>query len=207
MAEPSFRVPGRPTGRGQTEIMYQVRGLSPGARSGRFVRKCKNAPVLIVLLRHAEAEERSPSGLDADRRLTASGEMRARAAGRALSRLALSFDRILVSPLVRAQQTAALAAETAGCRAKTIETAALRPGAPPGEILRLLSDLPASSALLVGHQPHMGALLGHLLTGGKGPDVPMKKAALAGLQVEGAELTGPADLLFYLPPKVFEKLT
>ena len=163
--------------------------------------------MLIVLLRHAEAEDRSVSDLDADRCLTASGEKRARAAGRALSRLAVSFDRIFVSTLVRARQTAALAAEAGGCQAKTVETPALRPGAAPAEILRLLRDHPVSSALLVGHQPHLGALLGHLLTGGEGPDVPMKKAALAGLEVDGASLSGVAELLFYLPPKVLEKLT
>jgi phosphohistidine phosphatase len=162
--------------------------------------------MLIVLLRHAEAEERSATGLDTDRRLTAAGKKRSRLVAKGLATLVPSFDRVFVSPLVRAHQTAAPILEAAGFLEKPVETPALRPGASPGEILRLLRDQPASSVLLVGHQPHLGALFGQLLGGAEGAEVPMKKASAAAFAVVGDPLSGHAELQFYLPPKVLERL-
>jgi phosphohistidine phosphatase len=162
--------------------------------------------MLIVLLRHAEAEDRSPTGLDGDRRLTAAGEKRARQVARGLVKFVPSFDRAYVSPLQRAHQTAAPLLEAAGYRGKPVETPALRPGAPPAEILKLISERPAGVVLLVGHQPHLGGLLGRLLGGDDAPDVPMKKASAAAFEVAGDPLSGRAELQFYLPPKVLERL-
>jgi phosphohistidine phosphatase len=64
----------------------------------------------LWLLRHADAE---PHGAreDSQRRLTARGERQARLAGVALGRAQVHLDALLVSPKVRAQQTAQLAAE------------------------------------------------------------------------------------------------
>ena len=162
--------------------------------------------MLIVLLRHAEAEDRSPTGLDGDRRLTAAGEKRARLVARGLARLVPSLDRIFVSPLVRTGQTAAPVLEATGFKGKPVETPALRPGAPPAEILKLLRDHPAGSVLLVGHQPHLGALFGRLLGGDDAPDVPMRKASAAAFEVAGDPLSSRAELVFYLPARVLEKL-
>jgi phosphohistidine phosphatase len=163
--------------------------------------------MLVVLLRHAEAEDRSLTGLDADRRLTAAGEKRSKLVARALWKLVPSYDRVFVSPLVRARQTAAAVAEVSGFRGEPIETPALRPGAAPIEILRQLRDHPVASVLLVGHQPHLGALFGRLLTGTEGTEVPMKKAAAAAFEFAGDPLSGHAELLFLLPPKVAERLS
>jgi phosphohistidine phosphatase len=162
--------------------------------------------MLVVLLRHAEAEEHSSTGLDGDRRLTAAGEKRARQVARALVRLVPSFDRIYVSPLQRARQTAEPVAEAAKHRGELVETPALRPGASPVEILRLLRDNPAGSVLLVGHQPHLGALFGHLLGRSEAIEVPMKKASAAAFDVAGDPLSGHAELQFYLTPKALDRL-
>ena len=162
--------------------------------------------MLIVLLRHAEAEDRSPTGLDGDRRLTAAGEKRARQVAKGLVKLVPSIDRVYVSPLLRAQQTAAPVLEVSGFRGKPVETPALRPGAPAGEILKLIRENPAGVVLLVGHQPHLGGLFGRLLGGDDAPDVPMKKASAAAFEAQGDPSSGRAELQFYLPPKVLERL-
>ena len=57
--------------------------------------------------------------------------------------------------------------------------------------------------LLVGHEPHMGALLGRLVAGRPGLEIPMKKAALARLSWSGS---GPAALRALLPARVLERL-
>jgi phosphohistidine phosphatase len=162
--------------------------------------------MLIVLLRHAEAEERSSTGLDADRRLTAAGEKRARQVAKGLAKLIPSFDRVFVSPLVRARETAKPILEAVGFRGKPVETPALRPGASPGDILKQVREHPDGPVLLVGHQPHLGGLFGRLLGGVDGLDVPMKKASAAAFEIEGDPVSGRAELQFFLPPKVLERL-
>ena len=163
--------------------------------------------MLIVLLRHAEAEDGSTSGLDADRRLTPAGVKRSKLVAKGLSKLVPTFDQIYVSTLLRARQTAAPVLEVTGLRKEPVETPALRPGADPAEILRILRDHPLPSVLLVGHQPNLGSLFGRLLGGGGGGvDVPMKKASAAAFEIAGDPLTGRAELQFYLPPKVLERL-
>lgn len=107
----------------------------------------------LYLLRHGIAEQRSLTGRDADRRLTAEGAAaleqtlaRARAAG---ARPTL----ILCSPYVRAVETAEIAARTLGC-AEIVRSEALTPDAAPEalwEQVRLFSYEPA--ILLAAHEP------------------------------------------------------
>ena len=57
--------------------------------------------------------------------------------------------------------------------------------------------------LLVGHEPHLGALLGRLVSGRAGLEIPMKKAAVARLTWEGS---GPATLRALLPAGILARL-
>jgi phosphohistidine phosphatase len=137
----------------------------------------------LWLLRHADAE---PHGTrqDAQRKLTARGERQARIAGQALSQMAVSFKTILVSPKVRAQRTAELAALELGA-----DQRGLMETYPP-----LASDFDGSQALealgglatrerllLVGHEPDMSRVLCDLT----GARVDVKKGGLAMVRLEG----------------------
>jgi phosphohistidine phosphatase len=101
------------------------------------------------MLRHAKSAY--PDGVDDhDRPLNARGERDARRAGELLSE-SFTFDRVLVSTAVRAQQTWQLVA-----RALAGTTAEELPGlylASRGELLDIVRQLPAESgtALVVGH--------------------------------------------------------
>ena len=121
--------------------------------------------MLLHVLRHAEAEEVSPSGRDQDRRLTEDGRRRMKAVARAIAKLDPGYEAILVSPLVRSRQTAEPVAEACGFRKALLETKALLPNADPAALLQELGRLEVGTALVVGHQPHMGRLLGFLLSG------------------------------------------
>jgi len=162
--------------------------------------------VLIHLLRHAEAEDVSPTGRDADRRLTEEGRKRMRAVARAIAKLEPGYDAVLVSPLVRARQTAEPVAAACGFERPFTETRSLTPNADPIQILHELARLGPSSALLVGHQPHFGRLFGLLLSGRSDLEVPIKKAALAAFEAPSDPSLGPAELKFSLPPRLLEKL-
>ncbi|HEY1435370.1 MAG TPA: phosphohistidine phosphatase SixA, partial [Thermoanaerobaculia bacterium] len=145
----------------------------------------------IWLLRHAAAEDRSASGRDADRTLTEDGHRRAREVARGLAALEPDIELVLTSPFARARQTADSVVRALKLGARLRETAALVPDADPEDILAEVRAEKTGSVLLVGHEPHMGSLLGRLVAGRPGLVIPMKKAALARLAWEGS---GPATL-------------
>jgi phosphohistidine phosphatase len=157
----------------------------------------------IWLLRHAMAEERASSGRDEDRALTPEGRSRAEAVARGLAALEPGIEAVVTSPYRRARQTAEPAAKALGLSARIRESEALEPGSDPERILEELAGEEASSILLVGHQPHLGALLG-LLVGGKGLEIPLKKAAVARVEVSGR---WRGDLRALLPARVLERLS
>lgn len=160
----------------------------------------------IYLLRHAEAEEVSPTGRDADRRLTETGRKRMRLVARALGKMAPGFDAVLVSPLARSRQTAEPVAEACRLGKEPLESRNLLPNADPEEILHELGRLGAGTVLLVGHQPHLGRLFGRLVTGRRDLEIPMKKASLAAFEVEGDPSLGRAEMKFFLSPRLLESL-
>ena len=159
----------------------------------------------IHLLRHAEAEDASPSGRDADRRLTDTGKKRMRLVAKAIAKLDPAYDAVLVSPLVRSHQTAESVAGACGFRKAFIETKNLLPNADPEEILVELGRLEAGSVLLVGHQPHFGRLLGRLVTGRRDTEIPMKKAGLAEVEIDGDPSIARAELKWLLSPRLLEE--
>lgn len=162
--------------------------------------------MIIHLLRHAEAEVISPSGRDADRRLTKDGEKRMRLVAKAIAKMSPDFEAILVSPLVRARQTAEPVATACKFGSPLTETRNLTPNADPVEVLHELARLKQNSVLLVGHQPHFGRLFGRLLSGRSDVEIPMKKASLAVFETTDDPALSRAELKYYLSPKLLEKL-
>jgi phosphohistidine phosphatase len=153
----------------------------------------------IWLLRHGSAEDRARSGRDPDRALTSDGLARVERAARGLARLEPDISRVVTSPYRRARQTAAAAAKALGIR-ELAESRALEPEREPEEILEEVGDS-GGSVLLVGHQPHLGALLGSLVVGGA--ELPMEKTAVARIALTGR---WSGTLRAYLPAKVLELL-
>ncbi len=111
----------------------------------------------LILWRHAEAEDGTP---DDTRQLTEKGRRQAKGMAHFLSGRLPQNTRILVSPALRAQQTASalsshfITAPNVGVHA-TPQTAIAAAGWPKAE----------GAVLLVGHQPWMGELAALLLTG------------------------------------------
>ena len=155
----------------------------------------------VWILRHAAAEERAASGRDADRRLTEEGTRRARAVGRGLASLDPGIAAIWTSPFARARQTAEAAARALEVEIR--ETRSLEPGRDPEDVLRELRAEAFEAVLLVGHEPHLGALLGRLVAGRPALTLPLKKAGVARV---AWDRTGPGELKSFLPPGVLERL-
>lgn len=161
----------------------------------------------IHILRHAEAEESSETGRDADRRLTDAGRKRMREVARAFATLEPALSAILVSPLVRARETAEPVARAVGFDGPLRVTDALLPGADPEAILGELRESGEASVLLVGHMPQLGRLLGRLLSGRRsGLEVPMKKGSLAVLETGDDPAASPAELRLFATARLLARL-
>ena len=121
--------------------------------------------------------------------------------GRGLARLEPGISRIVTSPYIRARQTAEAAAKALGIPARSLrESDALQPERDPEEILLEVVES-EGDVLLVGHQPHLGALLGRLVAAGA--EISMKKASVARVTLTGR---WSGKLRAYVPPAWLELL-
>lgn len=137
--------------------------------------------MIIHILRHAEAVERSPQIAEEHRYLTARGRTRFRRAAAALKKLELDPDLIVTSPLVRAVQTADILAEGLDYQGELRLDAKLAPGFGPEELDALLAGYPdAKEIVLVGHEPDLGRVATRLLESER--PLSLKKGALLSLK-------------------------
>jgi phosphohistidine phosphatase len=147
----------------------------------------------LILWRHAEAEDGSP---DAARKLTAKGRKQAEEMAQWLKPRLHKETRILVSPAVRAQQTArALTDEF-----KTIQE--IEPGAPYQAILAA-AGWPGhkGTVLVVGHQPTLGQTAAWLIAG-DATEWNIKKAAIWWLTYRDRENQGQVVLRAVMSPEL-----
>jgi phosphohistidine phosphatase len=136
--------------------------------------------LILYFLRHAEAEDRGPSG-DASRPLTQLGLQRARQVGVAFSSLQLPIDAILTSPLLRAVQTAERVADVLGVPLS--QETALGGQLVLEDVRRICKEQETLSALmLVGHEPDFSSIVGQLIGDAR---LEMKKGAIACVEANG----------------------
>ena len=158
----------------------------------------------LLVVRHAIAFERSAKRWpdDAERPLSPQGEARARKAALGLKGITANPAQVLVSPLRRAQQTAAILTQFAGWP-EAAECAQLLPGAAPEGLLALLARSRGRRIAVVGHQPGLGRLLAACLPGSVGAAAfQFRKMGVALLSFQGAACAGRGELIWLLPPRV-----
>src|SRR5258706_8645045 len=151
----------------------------------------------IYLLRHGIAEERSPSGSDADRRLTDEGREKLRRVMKRAANAGVELSLILSSPLVRAVQTAEIAAEVLKYPDKIVRVDSLTPDSSPKDVweeIRTHKD--EEAILLAGHEPLFSATTAYLL-GATRSMVDFRKAGLVRIDVPGFGGT-PAGVLQWM---------
>jgi phosphohistidine phosphatase len=141
--------------------------------------------MLVFLLRHADAVPGEP---DAGRSLSPQGRRQSARVGRSLGLEVWSLVRAIEhSPLKRSVQTAQLVQSAAKVRQPLQVLVGLEPEANPQVTAAQLARS-RSSRLLVGHNPHLSALVGLLLGLRDGAEgIHFRKAALVTLE----RLAGP----------------
>ena len=160
----------------------------------------------LYLIRHGLADERGEAWPDDGKRpLTEDGLVKLRKSARGLSRLDVSFDVIVTSPLVRARQTAEAIAGGLDPHPHIVTAESLAPG---GSIAAVLADLEKhvkrERVALVGHEPGIGELAARLI--GSRHAIPFKKGAVCRIDVEGMPPEGPGDLRWLVTPRILTSL-
>jgi phosphohistidine phosphatase len=156
----------------------------------------------LYLVRHAIAEDDSPTGRDEDRRLTAEGSAKFARSALGLKRLGVELDAIWSSPLRRAQQTAELLRDALVPGVAITTFAQLAPGQGSARVLAgLRVGRDVKSLALVGHEPDLGDLALHLITGkATHGSIEFKKGSVAAFELAELPPRSPATLLWLIAP-------
>jgi len=156
--------------------------------------------VRLLLVRHAVALDRQAfDGADADRPLTASGVARFERGAKALARLVPGLEAVLTSPYARCRETATILALAHPDRPAVSALDELAAGASPRRVVAALRPWSGASAVaLVGHEPDLSLLEGHLLAGEGVVFSAFKKGGAALLEPSGTRRAGSARLRWHL---------
>ena len=155
----------------------------------------------LYFLRHASAGESVANPKkDEKRSLDEEGVLQTRYIGRMLAQLDIQLDLIISSPLVRAMQTASIAANELAYEGKIELGLALRPEAKFEDFREMLKrHAKADSVMVVGHNPSLSEFLGRLVGNPAAPaNIELKKGAVARVEVRGKS----ARLLWMITPKI-----
>jgi len=161
----------------------------------------------LLIVRHAIAVPHgTPEVPEDERPLTGRGEKRFRVAAKGLARICRRPDVLLSSPLVRARQTADIAAKAWGGKVEATNVPALAAGT-MDEVAAVLAPYPPDSLVaVVGHEPDVSDILARLLGTPHSQRLTFRKGGAALVDVPGAITDGGA-LLWYLPPRVLRGLS
>ncbi len=163
-------------------------------------------PTSLYFLRHGEAAAPDDSKYprDFDRPLTKAGLREMLCIADGMLRLQLELERIITSPLVRAQQTAEIVADLLNLRKQLVTEERLGCGFDLRKLSATLPEHPGCErVLLVGHEPDFSTLVSELIGGG---EVAMKKAGLARVDFAEKVARGRGQLVWLLAPKVLRTL-
>lgn len=151
----------------------------------------------IYIVRHGIAEDYHPDG-DASRELTEAGRKK-------VKKMILFIEKtakpgvLLTSPLVRAVQTAEIAAGLFGMKAQVEKSDALLPGSGSEGVITELQARNEDSVFLFGHNPHLSYLVSDLISGGTA-DIQLKKASVTLVDFEGRPAVGKGLLRWMVTP-------
>ena len=141
----------------------------------------------LIIIRHAEAVDRSADVSEERRYLTPEGRAFFRKTARTMLDKGIAPDLILTSPLIRAVQTADILAETISYAGPLVATDYLEPGFDMTDLGEILAAHRAVNELvLVGHEPDLSDLAASLLS--LADSFRFKKGTALMVKIDPAEL-------------------
>jgi phosphohistidine phosphatase len=152
--------------------------------------------VQLFFVRHADAGNPDTwKGADAARPLSEKGRRQAERLGALLKSLGIEVDAVISSPKVRAADTARIVGDAIGT---TVEIdARLAGGFGLTELRSLLGERGSKArVVLVGHDPDFSDLVASLV----GAAIPLRKGALARIELAREPIAGSGTLRWLIPP-------
>jgi phosphohistidine phosphatase len=166
----------------------------------------------LLVIRHGVAGDRDEFAFtgrpDAERPLTKDGRVKMKRAALGIRLIVDDLSLIATSPLVRAVETAEIVAAVFG-EMQPVVVDELSEECSPDDLLPWLrTHEPDTTVAVVGHNPHLGFLVGWLLTGRHENFVEIKKGAAVMLQFGEFDppTPGAATLLWSLAPNHLRRL-
>lgn len=160
----------------------------------------------LYLIRHAIAEEESPSGEDSQRELTDKGAKKMRLIAKGLRTLGVDFDLIVSSPYIRAVQTAEILSEVFKKKKFVLSDHLM----PAGDMDLLIAEInekySVNSLAIVGHEPYLSTLVSLLTAGGTPVEMTFKKGGVCHLSTDDLHHTHKATLEWLLTPGVLVEI-
>ena len=158
----------------------------------------------LLIIRHAIAAPATGRLRDENRPLTPEGERSFRDTARLLARVAHKPAAILTSPMLRARQTADIAARAWGNIEPTIAPA-LAGGDWPALRRTLAGYHAGDTVALVGHENWISTLTARLLGSRRGGAFDYRKGGASLIEVEDLDACKGA-LLWFIPPRIFRRI-
>jgi phosphohistidine phosphatase len=159
----------------------------------------------LYLVRHAIAVDEGTSDYESDsqRPLTDKGRKKMRQIAKGLRNLGVEFDLILSSPYVRARETAEILADLFNLKKKLLFSDNLMPLANPELLITEVNEkYSVDSMAVVGHEPHLSALVGLLVAENAKIDVTLKKGGVCYLSADDLHHEHRATLEWLLTPGI-----
>jgi phosphohistidine phosphatase len=165
--------------------------------------------VNLLIVRHGPAgdrEEWERTGKDDRLRpLTPTGKKEVRQAATGLVRVVPDLDLIATSPWTRAKQTADIVNKEYGIDLEELEQ--LTSDHRPEELGSWLAEQKEREAVaLVGHEPHLGLLVGYLLSGSSRTFVNLKKGGACLIQMNDPSRPGTGCLEWLMTGRELRRL-
>ena len=163
----------------------------------------------IYILRHGKAEDhiQTISG-DQKRKLTDQGKKEVELVAKGIKNLSIEVDYIISSPLIRAKQTADIALKIIKSKRKSLLVwNELKPESGVDSTIKKLKIMkPASSILLVGHEPHLSTLTSKIISGSEDTNIILKKGGLVHLRCSTLRSEFEGSLRSLMTPRQIKKL-
>ena len=163
----------------------------------------------LYIIRHAIAvDEGSPEYEDDSLRpLSDKGKKKMRQIAKGLHALGVDFDLILSSPYIRAKETAEILADVFKIKKDVEFSNNLIPTGDPDLLLSEINEnYSVDSIALVGHEPHLTALIGLLVSENASIDMSLKKGGMCRLSADDLHHTRKATLEWLLTPGILVEI-
>ena len=164
----------------------------------------------LYVIRHAIAVDEGTSEYESDsqRPLTDKGRKKMRQIAKGLRALGVEFDLILSSPYIRAKETAEILADVFKMKKKIAFSENLVPMADPELLIPEVSEKYfVDSIALVGHEPHLSALIGLLTTENTKLEITLKKGGVCYLSADDLHHEHRATLEWLLTPGILVEIS